>query len=474
MATCEKCKNQIAERRLMNCFVCKKHFHLPCANVTSPRFYLMSPSKKQTWKCDDCWEQHYKKDKDVITNTSNFVTQRKYRINISTCNSFDSLSDEESSNLSASTQKLNRSCPEVKINHGDQAEDLEEKNFKLQLELESADEEIKNLLSENFALKNRITKLESANKTLTKICSSPKKMSKNIQRKPLKKRVLEFSNIDHSTTEQVENRKNDQTLSSPEACSPTNISNNSDTKNENKDYTLINYNKESQKFKASDNLTDEKDNLKEKRKLCLISSNSRNKILQLTRSTIDHTDICHYITPRSKVSQLLKGIDKKLYEFDLNDYCIIFIGDSDFKQTYRYSELITEIRNTLLSVQHTNIIVCLPTYKSANYANLYNKRVEIFNNLLYRDNKCYKYAFLLDSNEKLEYSTEMYTTRGGFVSNYGYRVIVGTLKELICDITHNYYLNSLNELLLKVTNNTALPQNLNQHCTLKNDDFFRP
>lgn len=57
------------------------------------------------------------------------------------------------------------------------SEELKEMNYKLQSEIESAVEDMKNLLSENHALKNRVAKLESLNKTLTQICSSTQKVS---------------------------------------------------------------------------------------------------------------------------------------------------------------------------------------------------------------------------------------------------------------------------------------------------------
>lgn len=469
MANCKKCNDLIADRRSMSCSICKKHFHLACANVSSPRFYLMSPSRKQTWKCEDCREGMiiHNKDEEILNTSPNFVTQRKYRVNISTYNSFESLSDGDSSNLSTINEKLNRSCPEVQISHGEQTEELKEKNFKLQLELESADEEIKNLLSENYALKNRITKLESLNKTLTQICSSTKRVSSNIKRNSLKKRVLEFSNIDNSIIEQVENRQNDLDTNVVKSLNPSNKDSKVQETKTYADYTATNNNKETKTNKATNN-----DYQRGKRKLCVLSSNSTIRVLQLIRSTLDHTDICHYITPGAGISQLLKGIENKLCDFDYDDYCILFIGDADFKETYKYSELIEYIRNKLQNVQHTNIVICLPTYRSANYSNLYNKRVEIFNNLLYRDNKNYEYAYLLDSNKKMEYATKMYT-RGGFVSNYGYKIIIENLNELISDISHYYYyLYSLKEPIFNEPT-TIIPHSLNLSCPCQSNCFFR-
>lgn len=475
MANCGKCNHKIEDRRFMACLVCGRSYHLACANVSSPRYYLMSPSKKQSWKCNNCWEQSkYANDEKTVVETPCFVTKRKYRMNIPTCNSFDSLSEDESSDLSAITAKLNRSCPEIQTNAGEQSEELREKNYKLQLELESADEEIKNLLSENYALKTRISKLEALNKALTQICSSTKKVSTNIQRNSLKKRVLEFSNMDNSLTDQCnELEKEKRNLS---LLKPTNFANKVDKDQQtvtNYENILENYNKqqETKIYYKTDNLKSH-NNQQTKRKLCIISSNSRNKILQYTRNIIDHSDICHYITPGASISQILNGIKNKLKYFNSNDYCVIFIGDSDFKETNDYSKLIINIRNTMQEVQHTNIILCLPTYKSGNYANLYNKRVETFNNLLYRDNKYYEYAYLLDSNKKLEYYTKMYTMKG-FVSNFGYKIIIDNLNELIREISNYYYYFYNLENPLSNDPNTTVPQSTHLSCSCLNKTFFR-
>lgn len=441
MATCEECNTEIEGRRFMSCTTCKKFFHLPCANVSSPRFYLMSPSRKQTWKCNHCWDHMQHNEEDLHIETPNFVTERKYKINIPTCNSFDSLSDDESTDVSTNTAKLNRSCPEVQLNGREQAEELKEENYKLKLELESADEEIKNLLSENKSLKNRITKLESLNRVLTRVCSSTKKVSSSkIQRNSLKKRVLDFSFKDNSITEHTENERKDRSLNTSNTTKKI--------ETETKDDSI--------KLKNQDT-----------RKLCIISSNSRNKILQFTRGKIEHSEICHYITPGAGAKQLLSGIENKLLNFNFDDYCIIFIGEADFKETNNYSDLIADIRNTLLNVQHTNIILCLPAYKFAK--TLYNKRVETFSNLLYEDNSYCEYVYLLDSNKNLEYSSRMFTARGGFVNNLGYKVIAENLNELIGEITHYF---DLHETLSKGCDNTVT-NHANLTCSDQNKTFFR-
>ncbi|KAF9410398.1 hypothetical protein HW555_010524 [Spodoptera exigua] len=111
-------------------------------------------------------------------------------------------------------------------------------------------------------------------------------------------------------------------------------------------------------------------------------------------------NICHYITPNGSTEQLLNGIQTKLRDYTMTDYCIILIGE-DFKTTSNYDNDILLIRKILKQVSHTNIIICFPTYKLTNYNNLYNWRIETFNNLLYLDLIKHEHAFYLDSNYDL-------------------------------------------------------------------------
>lgn len=75
----------------------------------------------------------------------------------------------------------------------------------------------------------------------------------------------------------------------------------------------------------------------------------------------------------------MRGIETKLEGFTRDDYCLIFIRETDFQVSKNHSTLIDYIREKLLTVQQTNIIFALLHYKY--YINLYNKRVEVFNNL---------------------------------------------------------------------------------------------
>lgn len=159
---CEKCSNLIENREFLICSSCKLTFHLDCCNVSSKRFYLMEKEKKGTWKCNNCFAKQTPLSENVTVRT-------KYRAVISTENSFEALSslsanednnvddyDDDPEQLSfLTTSEHNRSCPERTMIY-DKAEKMGKLILELQEKLQIADNEIVNLLSENYTLKDKI------------------------------------------------------------------------------------------------------------------------------------------------------------------------------------------------------------------------------------------------------------------------------------------------------------------------------
>lgn len=89
-------------------------------------------------------------------------------------------------------------------------------------------------------------------------------------------------------------------------------------------------------------------------------------------------------------------------------------------------------------ISHTNVIICTPTYKLQNYTNIYNWRIETFNNLLYLDILSHEHAYFLDCNCNLNYDHTMFDLLKGRINNYGLRNIFENLLHLINDITISY------------------------------------
>lgn len=171
-----------------------------------------------------------------------------------------------------------------------------------------------------------------------------------------------------------------------------------------------------------------------KSKLCVISNNKRNYLCAKIEDTFETYDYCHYLIPNGNIQQLLNGIDNKVKSFTKNDHCVIFLGQIDFVQTNNYHDIICFIRETLQTINHTNVTICLPAYRCGHYTTIYDNRVETFNNLLYLDNLTYEYAYLLDSNAELTFDYRMFTKQQGYLNNTGMKTIFTNLKRMITDI----------------------------------------
>jgi hypothetical protein len=88
------------------------------------------------------------------------------------------------------------------------------------------------------------------------------------------------------------------------------------------------------------------------------------------------------------------------------------------------------IQKQLSSVQHTNIVICSPTFKINEYSSLFNQRVEIFNNLLHKHNLKNEYHYILDCNLNLSYDMEMFSWRGN-VNKNGFMTIFNDLMTFL-------------------------------------------
>lgn len=165
-------------------------------------------------------------------------------------------------------------------------------------------------------------------------------------------------------------------------------------------------------------------------KLCLISTNKKHKILDFAEKNFQNKEVCHYLTSDVGVLQLLNGLEHKIKTFTFDDYCVIFIGQTDFHETQQYYKIVTRMRNILQNLQHTNIILCAPTFKLG-YNMLMNHRIELFNNLLYLDNCTHEYAYLFDSNAYLAYNKSMFNMMTRQINKNGVKCIFNNLQEYI-------------------------------------------
>lgn len=166
-------------------------------------------------------------------------------------------------------------------------------------------------------------------------------------------------------------------------------------------------------------------------KIYILSNNQRNKILSIAQNTFPNNyEVCHYLLPNYNTVQMIQNIESKLCGFTMNDFCIIMIGEEDFRTTRDYHSVISKLKETLQKVKHTNVIICAPTYKYG-IASMYNWRVENFNNKLYLDILANEYAYFLDSNKNLKCSYEMFHQNKGTINNHAMSIICKDILEFI-------------------------------------------
>ena len=216
----------------------------------------------------------------------------------------------------------------------------------------------------------------------------------------------------------------------------------------------------------------------DKSNIIILSSETSNRISSMIERThLKDYKTCHYRTPRCGIKYLINNIDKKVQNFTRSDYCIIVIGEEDFRKTENYVELVTYIRDKLITLNHTNFIICVPTFKYMDNTNImFNCRVDTFNNLIYLDAESHNYALILDSNLNLPYTWDTYNQRNGTLNNKGFMQVMFDLQEFIVEMGT---VNTFNLTLLKdelshdCTDVNINCPNFNKKNKSPNSTFFR-
>lgn len=467
---CSKCGNDIITRRYIKCCECECVFHVPncISTVTDQRLDLMTPNRKAAWKCNPCKEP--KVDKEISNTTfqdNNFeyVTTRHPKnsceLNVSTENSFESLPIDESEaeedfSSIISPPVMNRSCPEISELSREVVKELENTILQLQQKLESADNEIINLLAENSSLVKLNKTYESKLKTLTQICSSPTQTTSKLKRKSCNRRQLSFNSGKTYTTPTGTN-KIKKKLDNTEGEMPQTTNNAATTLTPNCKVQKLQRARERCLQNVEQSETDRINNL------CIISSNKQNNVATTAISTFHKAKLCHFLTPNVGLEQLLVNLEKKVKNFTLYDSCVIMIGEKDFEVSMDYRNLVNILRTELLKIQHTNVFICLPTFRHGLYASLlFNTRIDTFNNLLYLDNMTHEYAYIIDSNKNLTYDSDMFTIFKGTLNNRGLRQIFNDLSLVINDV-----------LLTNLDDQTTNSNIYSDHSKTDESEFFR-
>lgn len=291
---------------------------------------------------------------------------------------------------------------------------LKEQINKLELELNNANQKIKTLSKENKNLKKLNEDLLKENDLYKRNTNSAIKSKKTKIRSPLKEEPSKSNKI------QIHALKESAVATSTESVNSDSAP---QTRNPRQSYI-------SRKIV----------NLK-KRKLLIISNcNYHGALENIENIFSEHFEYCHYLSTGSGLKEILININEKVKNLSLDDYCIVMIGENDFKSARDYIELIKQLRESLQQITQTNVVVCCPTYVRG--ALIQNYRTEMFNNLLYLDIQNNNYAYIFDTNRDL--SLEMFSHRTGKLNGRGTKRIFESIYDrMIIDI-QNYPLEDLN------------------------------
>lgn len=352
------------------------------------------------------------------------------------CNnkSLSGTSTNENDSNSMTLDGTTDSMPNISDCENDEVRELKLEIDKLNLELKAAHETINKLSIENMDLKKTATDGIKCNTMISTPGRSSKQSTPKNKKQWKKLKIPQFSkeNTQHNMT---------SVCTTPIALTSTNCQN-------------------TQSIPKTELSS-------QKRKLCIISSNKQNKLLSIAEDKFEDFQLCHYLTPYCGIQTLIKNLNMKLTDYSKEDYCIILIGDEDFNKAKNYTDLIVHIRETLFSIQHTNVILCLPTYKYKNFSQLFNCRIEMFNNLLYSDIQAHKYVTLFDTNFDLSADYTMFSRRHGSLNNNGMLNVLNNLEKLVNEqiFRHTEKLSSALD--------TSDSLNTSTICA-NNNTFFRP
>lgn len=488
LANCGNCGKMLKNNEFMTCSLCENVYDLSCTTVTLRTFKSMTKDKKSSWKCRQCLSKKPKKDTSK-TKTTNECPMDKLESPLLKTTSTENLASALS-NAEISASSLNDDSPRSLpyISHLDNSETAELKD-KLEIatiELSSAHCEIERLNIENNKLKKQIEDYQKKHNIYNKLLNedTPKRrtpqrnlrviavdeagknkislledkisqLQKKIQL--LKRKMCNVLN-ENKQIKQRSDKEANTTLSSIKRLvitlqktmkdlivkssshgnqtSPTDSNTNTE-----EDFTHI-VRKET--TNASHNQKNDSKNKSTRKKICILSANHTNKLLRIAQHhlSVDY-DLCHLLYPHVGVRHLLQDLPQKLAGFTKDDYCIVFIGEEDFKESQNYATLIKDIRNSIQKVNHTNVILCVPTFNCGDRLNMFNWRVESFNRLLYLDIITHEYAYILDSNRNLSYDHTMFHRRSGQINNRG-------LGQIFQDIT--VFLYHLSDSFIDVDN----------------------
>lgn len=348
-----------------------------------------------------------------LENNDNITLRRRRQLSKS--KSIDSL------NYDYSLDKTSQRSFDIStvINKND-LEEMKVEILQLKEQLFTTQNNLGELINENNKLKETIFQQQLQIDTLKDFCNTPMK-SQRLQQRSARKRCR------HSVTDSSRMLNLDQeqqTCNIESDCKTSKLTT--------LDTSFEEINNDIDKKTQQDSQTTKIINTRN-RKLCILNNCNHNGTLEILENINfgQHFQYCHYLLRNSGINKLLSNISNKLQDFNMNDYCILMMGDQDLKDTGESIKIIGMIRETFTKIKHSNVIICCPTYIQG--APIHNYKIEMFNHLLYMDIVNHKYAYFVDSNCDLSSETFSYMT--GKINKLGLeRIYKGIYHRLLIDI----------------------------------------
>lgn len=458
---CARCKKSVPRKEHLTCLDCKLTYDIECLNISYNLFQLMIVEKKRNWRCLQC-KQNIKKqkmksnvtpknNKETLKKAPQMSVPKKCRssnkkmqtpspemiVNNEDLQEPASTHDSPGPSLSASTSNdnsqdyspvyidktLSRSCESIR--DLEIVDELKQEISSLREKLVIAENEMENILSENCELQRKVVTLTHEISVLKKICTAPSPSERSLKRQsvspgasPLKKaayisQILTLEGNISKLQTQLRKAQDEITYLNNivEKCRDR-------IRNEHKN--------SSRSMNTSKN---ESSSSNGKKKLCVISATNTLNVTHMLYSDNFYSkfEFCHYIKTNCTAENLIENIESKIMSFTQDDYCVIMIGESDFHRNQNIKNLINIVIDKLNEITNTNVVIAAPTYICGK--TLFNKRVELFNNELYRSLLNRENVYFFDTNRNL--SLDMFSPISGKLNQKGMRCILSSLTEYL-------------------------------------------
>ncbi|KAG7296964.1 hypothetical protein JYU34_019878 [Plutella xylostella] len=270
----------------------------------------------------------------------NITFRRKRSGSEGNCESNNTMTTVSDRTIDGTTNSL----PDTSVENDERYCELEQQIKQLTLELNTAHQEVQNLNLENSQLKRTIEDLSKKQDIINKVTEA----LKNDVATP--KKGQGKGKINHSTparstrksAKKISVGQNSHSHESPHTPGQPMVTRSPEPNIENaKKSTLTSgkYKKTHQSLAKATHKFSTPMETKRKVKLCILNGNIQSGTVDLLDGTFRSSEYtyCHYKNTNSNIDVLLSNIDSKLQGFNLSDYCIIMIGESDFlKPSMRY------------------------------------------------------------------------------------------------------------------------------------------